>query len=123
MTDKVDRDGAKRLNDLSVSGGVRRFVMLSSIGAGDPDPQDDLAHYLKAKHAADEHLKSSQLEYAILRPVALTDDDGGGDIRLGDDVDPQGKAARGDVARLLADAAAAPDWVGKTLKMESITRQ
>ena len=38
MTDKVDRDGAKKLIDLSVANGVRRFVMLSSIGAGDPDP-------------------------------------------------------------------------------------
>jgi uncharacterized protein YbjT (DUF2867 family) len=120
MTDKVDRDGAKRLIDLSVANDVRRFVMLSSIGAGDPNPQGDLAHYLKAKHAADEHLKLSDLEYVIVRPVALTDDDGGGDIRLGDDVDPKGQAARGDVARLLADAAEAPDWVGKILRMESV---
>lgn len=122
MTDKVDRDGAKRLIDLSVAGDVRRFVMLSSIGAGDPEPQGDLAHYLKAKHAADEHLKSSPIEFAILRPVALTDDDGNGAIRLGDNVDPKGEAARGDVARLLADAAEAPDWVGKILRMESVTR-
>lgn len=121
MTDKVDRDGAKRLIDLSVASGVRRFVMLSSIGAGDPNPTGDLAHYLKAKHAADKHLTSTDLEYVILRPVALTDDDGGGDIRLGDDVDPAGEAARGDVARLLADAAEAPDWVGKILRMESVT--
>jgi uncharacterized protein YbjT (DUF2867 family) len=123
MTDKVDRDGAMRLIDLSAAGDVRRFVMLSSIGAGEPDPKGDLAHYLKAKHAADEHLQSSGLEYAILRPVALTDDDGGGDIRLGDDVDPEGVAARGDVARLLADAAVAPDWAGKILRMESTPRR
>jgi uncharacterized protein YbjT (DUF2867 family) len=122
MTDKVDRDGAKRLIDLSVAGDVRRFVMLSSIGAGDPNPEGDLAHYLKAKHAADEHLKSSDLEYVILRPVALTDEDGSGEIRLGDDVDPEGEAARGDVARLLADAAEKPEWAGKILRMESMMR-
>ncbi|WP_296719880.1 SDR family oxidoreductase [Erythrobacter sp.] len=122
MTDKVDRDGAKRLIDLSVANNVRRFVMLSSIGAGDPNPQGDLAHYLKAKHAADEHLKSSDLEYVILRPVALTDEDGGGDIRLGDDVDPEGEAARGDVARLLADAAEMSEHVGKAVRMESVTQ-
>jgi nucleoside-diphosphate-sugar epimerase len=116
MTDKVDRDGAKRLIDLSVANNVRRFVMLSSIGAGDPDPQGDLAHYLRAKHAADEHLKSTSLEYVIVRPVALTDGDGGGEIRLGDDVDPEGKAARGDVARLLADAAEAPDGSEKSCR-------
>lgn len=120
MTDKVDRDGAKRLIDLSVANGVRRFVMLSSIGAGDPDPASDLAHYLEAKHDADEHLKSSGIEFVILRPVALTDEDGSGDVRLGDDVDPEGEAARGDVARLLADAAEGEDWAGKILRMESV---
>ncbi len=121
MTDKVDRDGAKRLIDLSVASDVRRFVMLSSIGAGDPDPDHELANYLQAKHEADEHLMETQLEYAILRPVALTDDEGTGEVRLGENVDPKGEAARGDVARLLADAAESPEWVGKVLHMETAT--
>ena len=120
MTDKVDRDGAKRLIDLSVASDVRRFVMLSSIGAGDPDPDHELGHYLQAKHEADEHLKATDLEYAILRPVALTDESGTGEVRLGENVDPKGEAARGDVAKLLADAAESPEWVGKVLHMESV---
>jgi uncharacterized protein YbjT (DUF2867 family) len=122
MTDKVDRDGAKRLIDLAASGGAHRFVMLSSIGAGDPDPDSDLAHYLFAKHAADEHLKAAPIEHAILRPVSLTDDEGGEGVRLGDDVDPAGEAARGDVARLLADAVEAPEWAGRTARMESFAQ-
>ena len=121
MTDKIDRDGAKALIDQSVAKGVRRFVMLSSIGAGDPDPDSDLAHYLQAKHEADEHLMKTDLEYAILRPVALTDDGPTGEIRLGDNVDPKGEAARGDVAKVLADAAESPDWVGKVMAMETIS--
>ncbi|UYH55558.1 SDR family oxidoreductase [Qipengyuania sp. SS22] len=120
MTDKVDRDGAKRLIDLSVANGVRRFVMLSSVGAGDPNPDSELAHYLQAKHEADEHLKATDLEYAILRPVSLTDANGTGEVRLGENVDPRGEAARGDVAKLLADAVEAPEWVGKVLTMESV---
>lgn len=120
MTDRVDRDGAKKLIDLSVANGVRRFVMLSSIGAGDPDPDHELGHYLQAKHEADEHLKATDLEYAILRPVSLTDADGTGEVRLGENVDPKGEAARGDVAKLLADAVEAPEWVGKVLTMESV---
>jgi uncharacterized protein YbjT (DUF2867 family) len=120
MTDKVDRDGAKRLIDLSVANGVRRFVMLSSVGADNPDPDSELAHYLQAKHEADEHLKATDLEYAILRPVSLTDADGTGEVRLGENVDPKGEAARGDVAKLLADAVEAPEWVGKVLTMESV---
>lgn len=118
-TDRVDRDGAKRLIDLAAKSGVGRFVMLSSIGADDPDPDSELAHYLQAKHAADEHLKASGLDYAIVRPVSLTDDDGRRDIRLGDAVDAGGKAARGDVAAVLAQALTDSDWNGQTRTMES----
>lgn len=120
MTDKVDRDGAKRLVDLAAEAGVDRFVMLSSVGAGDPDPQSDLAHYLQAKHEADEHLKASGLKYVILRPVSLTDADGDRRIRLGDEVDPEGKAARGDVAAVLARAATQDELLDKVLLMESV---
>lgn len=120
MTDKVDRDGAKRLIDLAAEAGVSRFVMLSSAGADKPDPESDLAHYLQAKHEADEHLKASGLSYAIVRPVALTDDNGSRDMRFGDDVDPKGKAARGDVAVVLANAVDDSEWTGKALLMQSV---
>ena len=120
MTRKVDRDGAIRLIDIAENCGVDRFVMLSSVGAGDPDPDSDLATYLQAKHLADERLKQSSLDYAILRPVALTDDGPTGSVRLGDDVDPKGKAARGDVAVLLADTVEQDDWVGAIKLMETV---
>ncbi len=119
MTDKVDRDGAIRLIELAEKSGVRRFVMLSSVGAGDPDPDSELAHYLQAKHDADARLQISDMEFAILRPVSLTDEGATGNVRLGDDVDPSGKAARGDVAVLLADAALQPEWAGRVTLMET----
>ena len=105
MTDKVDRDGAMRLIDLARDAGVERFVMLSSIGADQADPSGDLAHYLKAKHDADEHLMASGLTYAILRPVSLTDAGRSGDVILADSVDKGAKVSRADVAAVLADAA------------------
>jgi len=120
MTDKIDRDGAIRLIELSEKSDVRRFVMLSTVGAGDPDPQSELAHYLKAKHAADERLKKSDLEIAILRPVSLTKQGASGDVRLGENVDPKGEAARGDVAVLLADAAEQDRWIGRVSLMETV---
>ncbi len=119
MTDKVDRDGAKRLIDLAASAGVARFVMLSTVGADNPDPDSEMGHYLQAKHEADEHLKASGLSYAIIRPVALTDDDGTRDMRFGDDVDVKGTAARGDVAAVLASAIDDPVWSGKATLMQS----
>lgn len=120
MTDKVDRDGAKRLVDLASKAGVSRFVMLSSVGAENPDPTGELAHYLQAKHDADEHLKASGLTYAIVRPVSLTNDDGSRDMRFGDDVDVKGEAARGDVAAVLAAAVDDPEWAGKVALMQSV---
>lgn len=119
MTDKVDRDGARNLIDIAVKSGVSRFVMLSSVGADAPHPESELAHYLMAKHEADEHLKASGLTYAILRPVTLTDDEGKGDMLFGDDVDPSAKAARGDVALALAQAVEDPSWDGRTALMQS----
>jgi uncharacterized protein YbjT (DUF2867 family) len=78
-----------------------------------PDPDSEMGHYLKAKHDADEHLKASGLAYAIGRPVALTDNDWSGDMFFGDDVDPQAKAAWGDVAKVLADAVDNDAWLGR----------
>ena len=120
MTDKVDRDGAVDLIDHARAADVQRFVMLSSVGADDPDPQSDLHHYLKAKHDADEHLKASGLDYSIVRPVALTDDDGSRNVKLGDDVDPKGKAARGDVAAVLVRALTDDALLNKAYRMESV---
>jgi uncharacterized protein YbjT (DUF2867 family) len=94
--------------------------MLSSVGADDPDPDSDLYHYLEAKHRADEHLKQSGLDYSIVRPVALTDDDGDRNVKLGEEVDPKGKAARGDVAAVLARAVTDEALRNKVFLMESI---
>jgi len=119
MTDKVDRDGAKDLVDIAAKAGVPRFVMLSSVGADHPDPDSELAHYLQAKHDADVHLQNSGLEYAILRPVALTDEAGNRNIILGDNVDVKAEAARGDVAAALVNAVTDPEWTNKALLMQS----
>jgi uncharacterized protein YbjT (DUF2867 family) len=119
MTDKVDRDGAKDLVDIAANAGISRFVMLSSVGADNPDPDSELAHYLQAKHEADVHLQNSGLEYAILRPVALTDDAGNRNMIFGDSVDVKAKAARGDVAAALVDAVTDPEWKNQALLMQS----
>lgn len=119
MTDKIDRDGAKRLVDIASNSDVSRFVMLSSVGAENPDPESEMGHYLQAKHDADEHLKASELDYAIVRPVSLTNEDGARAIKLGNDVDTGAKAARGDVAFILANAVEDSDWTGKTQLMQS----
>lgn len=119
MTNKVDRGGAIKLVDLAAKASVKRFVMLSTVGAENPPAESKLRNYLEAKHDADEHLKSSGLVYAIVRPVSLTDDDGNRDIIYGDAVDENGKAARGDVAAVLANAIDDAEWANEVKLMES----
>ena len=56
--------------------GIKRLIMVSSIGADNPDAiQSDLKPYLVAKHMADKHLINSGLNYTIVRPGSLTDED------------------------------------------------
>lgn len=119
MTDKVDQDGAKRLIDLAHAAGVKRFVMLSSVGADQAAPRGALAHYLKAKHEADEHLKTSGMTFSILRPVALTNDGRSAAVVLGDKVDPSATASRADVAHVLADAAVSGRFDGIVQLLQS----
>lgn len=119
MTDKVDRDGAKRLIALAQESGVKRFVMLSSIGADQSKPTGTLAHYLNAKHDADEYLMNSGMVYAILRPVALSNDARSKNVILGDKVNKSAKASRADVAFVLAEAATTGRFDGLAQDMQS----
>lgn len=57
MTEKIDRDSAKSFVDIAAQAKVGRLVMLSTVGADNPDSDSNLGHYLQAKHEADEHLK------------------------------------------------------------------
>ena len=71
----VDRDGAIKLLRAAANAGVPRYLIVSAGGAEDPpDRDDDLSIYLRAKADADAAVQSSDSEWTILRPGALTDD-------------------------------------------------
>ncbi|MEH6512468.1 SDR family oxidoreductase [Maribacter arcticus] len=97
----VDQEGAKSLMDASKKANVKRFVMLSSMGADNPDAAEDLKAYLKAKHNADEYLKQSNLNYMIVRPGSLTNEKGNGKISLQRHFEEHGSITRDDVAQTL----------------------
>ena len=75
-TDAVDHKGAIRAMDAAQQAGVSRFVMVSySRALVDVDtlnPDDSFFPYAKAKHDADEYLRSTTLDYTILGPGRLT---------------------------------------------------
>lgn len=107
-TISVDQEGAIKIIDAAKKAGVKKFVMLSAMGADDPSSHKKLEVYLKAKKKADEHLRDSGIPYTILRPGSLTDDMGLAKVKLAEKLDEQGEISRDDVAFLLVMSLADP---------------
>jgi len=102
LTDKIDRDGAISLIEKAKRAGARRFVMLSSVGTDNPEEgPEGLRHYLKAKKAADEHLQTAGIDFAIVRPVSLTNDPGTGCVEVSPEQVSGSEIPREDVAEVL----------------------
>jgi nucleoside-diphosphate-sugar epimerase len=111
----MDRDGAIKLLAASTAAGVVRHVIVSSVGAEAP-PDDDAVFsvYLRAKAAADAAVASSDRDWTIVRPGALTDDPGTGRVRI-DTAPFRGRVTRDDVAAVLAALLFDPRATGATL--------
>jgi uncharacterized protein YbjT (DUF2867 family) len=111
----VDRDGAVKLLEAARSAGVRRYVIVSSIGAESPPAGDEVfSVYLRAKAEADAAVAASDLDWTIVRPGSLTDAPGSGRARI--QTDPvRDEVARDDVAAVLAAVLDEPRTAGLTL--------
>lgn len=73
----IDLWAARNAVNYAKAADTSKFIMVSSIGAGDPDAvSSDIKPYLVAKHMADEHLINSGLHHAILRPGTLLNEPG-----------------------------------------------
>jgi uncharacterized protein YbjT (DUF2867 family) len=99
----VDQEGAKQLTDAAKYEGARKFVMLSAMGADDPSQNKDLQAYLEAKKNADDYLIDSGLDYSIVRPGHLTNEEGTGKIQLKKRFENPGNISRADVAKTLVE--------------------
>jgi uncharacterized protein YbjT (DUF2867 family) len=109
----VDLGGAVKLTDAAVALGVRRYLMISSIGADRPEgATTTMRPYLNAKAEADRYLMASGLDYTIVRPGRLTDDPGTGRVRLSTDLGGRAPVPRDDVAAVLAELLEAPNTIG-----------
>ena len=121
----VDRDAAIRSMDAAAQAGVRRYVMVSYLGAG-PDhgvPADNSFHaYAEAKAAADAHLRGSDLQWTILGPGALTDGPGNGllDVNPSDTSDGT-DTSRANVALVAAAVLGLPQTAGRTIEFRDGT--
>ncbi|RZU33180.1 SDR family oxidoreductase [Blastococcus saxobsidens] len=106
--DTVDRGAAVLLADAAEQAGVRRYLLVSSMGVdlvadgASPDGVDEVfTAYLRAKLAAEQDLLARPgLAVTVLRPGGLTDDPGTGTVTLDRHVE-RGSVPRDDVAAVL----------------------
>ncbi|MFF2995165.1 NAD(P)H-binding protein [Streptomyces sp. NPDC057950] len=115
----VDNQAAVLLAEAALRAGVRRYVMVSTRGAGSPPPAhaDEVwTAYIHAKTAADDHLMAQDLDWTVLRPAALTDGPGTGGVRLTAERSV-GEVTRDDVAQVLAALLDTPATAGLVLEL------
>ena len=114
----VDYGGASKLIQAAIEHGVNRYLIVSTVGAHDPESANEkMQPYLRAKARADEELKHSGLDYTIVRPGPLTDEQGTGRIDASTEFGRRKEIPREDVARTIVVALEQRNTVGKTFEV------
>ena len=115
----VDYGGAVKLIEAARTNGIRRYLMVSSIGAHDPEAAGEgpMRPYLEAKAEADAALEGSGLDFTIVRPGSLQDEPGTGLVDVSTELGRSGPVPRDDVAAVLAEVLVADNTVGKTFEL------
>lgn len=123
--DTVDRAGAALLADAAEIAGVRRYLLVGSLRVDVDDPQwtpppdvgEVFAAYLRAKAASELDLRTRVLDWTVLRPGRLTDDDPTGRVLLSTPgVVERADISRADVAALLVALLDEPRTARMTLE-------
>ena len=114
----VDLGGAVKLLNAARRTGARRYLIVSSMGAGNPAAGPDaMRPYLEAKSEADAAVSASDLDWTIVRPGGLTDDPGTGMVEAAASLGRRGSVTRDDVAAVLAACLDEPRTVRATFEL------
>lgn len=115
--DTMDYGGAVKLIEAAQQAGIRRYVIVSSMGADPDTPGDDtFSVYQRAKGRADDAVRASGLDATVVRPGGLTNDPGTGRVSLGERL-PRGQVTRDDVAAVLAAVLDTPGTIGRSFDL------
>lgn len=104
---RADYLGNRNLIDAAVKAGIKRFILVSSIGAGEsaaalsPQVLQTLGPVLVEKEKAEAHLIDSGLTYTVVRPGGLKSEPATGNGVLTEDTKTSGTIHRADVAELV----------------------
>lgn len=117
----VDLDGAVKTIEATKKAGVKRFVMVSSFDTtrkAIQEAPESFAPYVAAKHYADEWLKDTDLDYTIVHPGGLTNDEATGKVTVGMSGE-LGKVPREDVAQTIFATLKNDSTIGKEFQVIS----
>ncbi len=118
----MDKGGAVKLIEAAKAEGISRYLIVSSMGA-DKAPEDGaegFGAYLRAKFEADEALRASGLDYTVVRPGGLTDEEGTGLVTIAESTG-RGRIPRADVAAVFVACLDEPGTIGKSFDLISGT--
>ena len=118
-TTDVDQNAAIRLMRDCKANGVKRFVMVSAIGADPNSESERIQHYLRAKGVADAFLRGSGLDFTILAPGTLLDEKGTGRIEASPELGYHGYLPREDLVECIIETLRNVFTVGKTMEIVS----
>lgn len=119
MTLRIDLDGAVKTMEAADAAGIKRFVIVSAMQAHNREFwHPDITPYYVAKHYADRELIRSGLDYTIVRPGLLTNDDSTGNIQVGPSI-TEGEIPREDVAKVVVSVLDKPNTIGKAFDLVS----
>ncbi|MFJ6670463.1 NAD(P)-binding oxidoreductase [Actinosynnema sp. NPDC091369] len=116
--DTVDRAAAALFAEAAQRAGVRRFIQISTTGIGRTTGDEVFDAYLAAKGAAEDDLRERDLDWTILRPGRLTDDEPTGLVELSEKP-LRGSVPRGDVAAVVVALLDRPGTVRRTYELIS----
>lgn len=101
----IDLDGAVKVMEAAEAKGIERFVIVSALGADDRERwSDEIKPYYVAKHFADWWLLDSTLNYTIIRPGILENEESKGTVLIQDAITSADDFSipRVDVAKVIA---------------------
>ena len=114
---QIDGRALEQVADRLTAGGPKRLVVVSSMGVDRPEQMPPfLDAVLRVKALSDAHVQASGLDYTIVRPGGLNNDQGSGQVSMGMPA-PGGMIPREDVAAIVAASIANDSTIGKTFEV------
>lgn len=120
-------EATRALLPAMIRSGVRRLICISALGVGDSRGHGGfvfdrlfqpllLRHAYKDKNRQEAAIRTSSLDWVIVRPARLTNDPARGSFRAVDELAGinGGKIARADVARFVVEQLATDTWLKRT---------